>query len=52
MTHYTSHDIENPIEKELQNLVSKWTEHMKWRSDYDRWVEERIWQEKKSTMEN
>lgn len=29
----------------LEELVTKWTGHMKWRSDYKQWVIGRVWQE-------
>jgi len=32
-------------EKQLADLVDRWTAHMRWRKDYDRWREDRIWQE-------
>lgn len=33
-------------DQELEELVTKWTGHMKWRSGYEQWVNGRIWQEK------
>ncbi len=32
-------------EAQLSTLVNRWTAHMRWRTDYDRWREDRLWQE-------
>ncbi len=32
-------------EAELTHLVDRWTTHMRWRKNYDRWREDRLWQE-------
>ncbi len=32
-------------EAELTRLVDRWTAHMRWRKNYDRWHEDRLWQE-------
>lgn len=32
-------------EEQLTALVDRWTGHMHWRKNYDRWREDRIWQE-------
>lgn len=32
-------------EAEIARLVDRWTAHMRWRKDYDRWREDRLWQE-------
>lgn len=32
-------------EAALAALVDRWTAHMRWRRDYDRWREDRLWQE-------
>lgn len=32
-------------EAELTDLVERWTGHMRWRKNYDRWREDRLWQE-------
>lgn len=32
-------------EAELTALVDRWTAHMRWRKNYDRWREDRLWQE-------
>lgn len=32
-------------EAEIAALVDRWTAHMRWRKDYDRWREDRMWQE-------
>lgn len=39
-------DMENRVEAELRVLVTKWTSHMKWRANYEEWVNGRLWQEK------
>lgn len=39
-------EVENE-NQELEELVTKWTGHMKWRSDYKQWVIGRIWQEER-----
>lgn len=33
-------------EAALAALVERWTAHMRWRADYDRWREGRLWQER------
>ncbi len=32
-------------ERQLVALVDEWTAHMRWRKGYDRWREDRLWQE-------
>lgn len=32
-------------EDRLRTLIDQWTGHMRWRRDYDRWRENRLWQE-------
>ncbi|HEY8293261.1 MAG TPA: methyltransferase domain-containing protein [Thermomicrobiales bacterium] len=32
-------------EAEITALVDRWTAHMRWRKNYDRWREDRLWQE-------
>lgn len=32
-------------EAEITDLVDRWTAHMRWRKNYDRWREDRLWQE-------
>lgn len=32
-------------EAELTALIDRWTGHMRWRKNYDRWREDRLWQE-------
>jgi ubiquinone/menaquinone biosynthesis C-methylase UbiE len=34
------------IEEKLHELIVKWTNFMKWHPKYEKWVEDRIWQEK------
>jgi len=36
-------------EAELTALVDRWTAHMRWRKNYDRWREDRLWQEDHQT---
>jgi SAM-dependent methyltransferase len=36
-------------EAELAALVDRWTAHMRWRKNYDRWREDRLWQEDHQT---
>lgn len=40
-------DSDAAIEREarLVALVDRWTAHMRWRKNYDRWREDRVWQE-------
>lgn len=40
----TAQDAESR-ERELTHLVDQWTAHMRWRKNYDRWREDRLWQE-------
>lgn len=35
------------IDRELEQAIDPWLEHMRWRSDFKNWREERIWQENK-----
>lgn len=35
------------IDRELEQAINPWLEHMRWRSDFDKWREGRIWQENK-----
>ncbi|HEY7907430.1 MAG TPA: methyltransferase domain-containing protein [Thermomicrobiales bacterium] len=35
----------NAREAMLTALVDRWTEHMRWRKNFDRWREDRLWQE-------
>jgi len=41
--------VESPAaganEMKLARLVDRWTVHMRWRKNYDRWREDRLWQE-------
>ena len=37
--------MNNENEKELLDLVTKWTEHFRCRKDFDEWRKRRIWQE-------
>jgi len=37
--------MKTEVEKKLQEMVTKWTNFMKWRPDYEEWVKGRIWQE-------
>lgn len=37
-------------EAELTALVDRWTAHMRWRKNYDRWREDRLWQEDHQTV--
>ncbi len=32
-------------EAEITALIDRWTAHMRWRKNYDRWREDRLWQE-------
>ncbi len=36
-------------EAALAALVDRWTAHMRWRKDHDRWREDRLWQEETQT---
>jgi len=36
-------------EAELIALIDQWTAHMRWRKNYDRWREDRLWQEDHQT---
>jgi SAM-dependent methyltransferase len=36
-------------EAEITALVDRWTAHMRWRKNYDRWREDRLWQEDHQT---
>lgn len=40
-------DAGDPAAREaaIEALVTKWTAHMRWRKNYDRWREDRLWQE-------
>lgn len=38
--------MQNENEEKLRELVIKWTNQFKWRKDFLKWQEERIWQEK------
>jgi SAM-dependent methyltransferase len=38
-------EIRRSREERLTALVGQWTDHMRWRKDYDRWREDRLWQE-------
>jgi len=38
-------DMAAQTETELIDLVDRWTAHMRWRKNYDRWREDRLWQE-------
>lgn len=42
------------IDREIEAAVDPWLEHMRWRADFDRWREGRLWQEKrqKGTLNN
>ena len=33
-------------EAQLAALIDRWTAHMRWRDDFDRWRERRLWQER------
>jgi ubiquinone/menaquinone biosynthesis C-methylase UbiE len=35
------------IDKQLEEAIDPWLEHMRWRSDFAKWREGRLWQEKK-----
>jgi 2-polyprenyl-3-methyl-5-hydroxy-6-metoxy-1,4-benzoquinol methylase len=35
------------IDRELEQAIDPWLEHMRWRSDFQKWREKRIWQENK-----
>lgn len=35
------------IDRELEQAIDPWLEHMRWRSDFNKWREGRIWQENK-----
>lgn len=35
------------IDRELEQAINPWLEHMRWRSDFSKWREGRIWQENK-----
>ncbi|MFC1962392.1 class I SAM-dependent methyltransferase [Chloroflexota bacterium] len=37
--------MKTEAENELHELVTKWTSFMKWRSDYEEWIKNRLWQE-------
>ncbi|MHB8647372.1 MAG: class I SAM-dependent methyltransferase [Thermomicrobiales bacterium] len=37
--------VQSGSEAELIDLVDRWTAHMRWRKNYDRWHENRLWQE-------
>ena len=37
--------MDSALEAKLWQLVTKWTSQLKWRRDYDKWVDGRIWQE-------
>jgi SAM-dependent methyltransferase len=34
-------------EAELTHLIDPWLQHMRWRADWDRWRDDRIWQEQR-----
>lgn len=36
-------------EAALAALIDRWTAHMRWRKNYDRWREDRLWQEETQT---
>lgn len=36
---------EDAREERLTALIDRWTAHMRWRKHYDRWREDRLWQE-------
>ena len=41
----TAERADTEYEAELAALVDRWTAHMRWRKNYDRWREDRLWQE-------
>jgi len=43
--HTTDADDAVAREVAIGALVDRWTTHMRWRKDYDRWREDRMWQE-------
>jgi ubiquinone/menaquinone biosynthesis C-methylase UbiE len=42
-----SNTLEREIDKELEAAIDPWLEHMRWRPDFSKWREGRLWQEKK-----
>ncbi len=39
--------LDNKIDLELEKAIDPWLDHMRWRSDFQKWREGRLWQEKK-----
>ncbi|HKQ54154.1 MAG TPA: class I SAM-dependent methyltransferase [Pyrinomonadaceae bacterium] len=39
--------MESQINRELEAAIDPWLEHMRWRADFAKWREGRLWQEKK-----
>lgn len=37
--------VNNAFEQDIKSLVKKYTEHFSWRPRYEKWVNDRIWQE-------
>ncbi|HEY0068717.1 MAG TPA: class I SAM-dependent methyltransferase [Chloroflexia bacterium] len=45
-SHHTLPPTSTPeLEERLVEAIEPWLQHMKWRTDFDRWRERRIWQE-------
>jgi ubiquinone/menaquinone biosynthesis C-methylase UbiE len=37
------------LERRLEQAIDPWLQHMRWRSDFAKWREDRLWQEKRQT---